>query len=302
MHMINKKIALVTGGTGYIGSNLVNRLIDNNWDVHVVVRTQSNTTSLGNFSTKITIHTHDGSTESMVEIVAAAKPDIVFHLASLFLSAHQPRDVTSLIQSNILFATQLLEAMNASGVKHLINTGTSWQNYNNQEFSPVNLYAASKQAFESIVQYYIETGGLRVITLKLFDTYGPNDTRPKLFSLLRQAAQSTEPLNMSPGEQLIDLVHISDVIAAFLIAAKRLIDHAEVFNESYAVTSGNPIPLRDLVCLYIQHTNSRVSVKWGARPYRNREVMTPWSKGNTIEGWMPKISLSDGLQDLVSRE
>src|SRR4051812_1833664 len=93
-----------------------------------------------------------GSTERIVARLKACKPDVVFHLASLFVSDHRVQDVQNLVESNLLFGTQLLEAMAQAGVKRIINTGTSWQCPH-----PFNLYAATKQAFESILGYYVST-------------------------------------------------------------------------------------------------------------------------------------------------
>jgi len=201
-----------------------------------------------------------------------------------------------LIRSNVLFGNQLLEAMKVSGVRFLINTGTSWQHYNNEDYNPVCLYAATKQAFEAILEYYVQACDIKAITLKLFDTYGPNDPRQKLFHLLNKAAMSGEPLDMSAGEQLIDLVHVDDVVDAYMIAAQRLLDGKVSVHEDYAVSSGCSLPLKELVALYSDATGWNVNVNWGARPYRFREVMRPWDKGRAIDGWRPKIALGKGLK------
>jgi nucleoside-diphosphate-sugar epimerase len=293
--MINNQVALVTGGTGFIGSNLIRRLISEGWCVHIIMRPNSDLKALATCSEQISLHVHDGSTEELLQIIATAKPDVIFHLASLFLSGHLPKDIVPLIQSNVLFSAQLIEAMNENGIKHLVNTGTSWQHYENKDYSPVNLYAATKQAFESILQYYVEAKSLKVITLKLFDTYGPNDPRAKLFTLLRKTAQTQVPLLMSAGEQLIDLVYIDDVMDAYLLASERLLQNKVNQHEAFAITSGRPIKLRDLVDTYSQIIGKPVPIEWGARSYRPREVMVPWCGGEKIANWEPKVSLSVGI-------
>ena len=103
---------------------------------------------------------------------------------------------------------------------------------------------------------------------------------------------------MSPGEQLIDLVHIDDVVQAFLIAAGCLDRQPAGTHETYAVSSGSPLPLRQLVELYRQITGTDVRVHWGGRPYRPREVMVPWNAGKLLPGWQPRISLEEGLRCL----
>ena len=290
-----QRVALVTGATGFVGSHLARRLVQEGWQVHIVSREKSHLPDDPEFR-QMTNHIYADTTESMIEIVAQTRPDVVFHLASLFLAQHEAKDVEPLIQSNVLLGNQLLEAMRVNEVSRLINTGTSWQHYNNEDYNPVCLYAATKQAFEAILEYYVQACGIKAITLKLFDTYGPNDPRPKLFHLLNIAAKSGEPLNMSAGEQLIDLVHIEDVIDAYLIAAQRLLDDKVTLHESYAISSGCPLALKNLVGLYLEVTKKSVVVNWGARPYRFREVMKTWNSGSKLAGWNPEISLERGMK------
>jgi nucleoside-diphosphate-sugar epimerase len=288
--------ALITGATGFVGSRLVHRLVREGCDVHVIVRPASKLDQLDDVKDDIQIHVHDGDTEKLQNIVSVANPDTVFHLASLFLAQHQPKDIVPLIQSNLQFGTQLVEALVQNGVYCLVNTGTSWQHYENREYSPVCLYAATKQAFEALLQFYLETTPLKTITLKLFDTYGPDDPRPKLFQLLKTVSDRQEPLAMSPGEQLIDLVYIDDVIEAYQVAAERLRAGLTRTHECYAVSSGQPISLKELVCVYEQVTGKKLPIQWGGRPYRPREVMVPWNKGRLLPGWSVKIGLEEGIR------
>ena len=97
------KRALITGATGYIGSNLARRLVTDGWDVSLIVRPGSSTQTIKKIAKYITLHEHDGTTEGMISLVRNARPDIVFHLASLFLAQHELSDIEPLIISNILF-------------------------------------------------------------------------------------------------------------------------------------------------------------------------------------------------------
>ncbi len=290
-----QRVAMVTGATGFVGSHLARRLVREGWQVHILSRAGSRLPDKPEF-TQITNHVHDGSTEGMVRCIAEAKPDVVFHLASLFLSQHVTKDVEPLIVSNVLFGNQLLEAMKVNEVRYLINTGTSWQHYNNEKYNPVCLYAATKQAFEALLQYYVESGSIKVTTLELFDTYGPDDPRPKLLHLLEKIAVSGEALAMSPGEQMLDIVYIDDVIEAFLLAAKRLQSADSAIEEKYAVSSGKPVTLKDVVASFEEVTGKKLSIQWGGRPYREREVMLPWSLGNKLPGWVAEVSFEEGLR------
>jgi nucleoside-diphosphate-sugar epimerase len=157
------------------------------------------------------------------------------------------------------------------------------------------LYAATKQAFQDILDFYTDAYGIRAITLKLFDTYGAGDPRRKLFFLLRNAYKTGAPLAMSAGDQLVDLVYIDDVIEAFKIAEARLWLETETQHEVYSISSGNPMPLRGIVELYNEILGHGLKINWGARPYRSREVMIPWDGNPGLPGWTPKVILADGL-------
>lgn len=288
--------ALVTGASGFVGAALTRRLLADGWEVHLLLREGSSAAALPPEGPQLRLHRHDGTTQQLIEIMRAAAPQAVFHLASLFLAAHKPEDVDRLINSNLLFSTQLVEAMAVCGVKQLVNTGTSWEHYEDAAYNPVCLYAATKQAFAVLLRYYVEVHGLRVVTLKLFDTYGAGDTRPKVLNLLKRVALEGTSLGMSPGEQLVDLVYIDDVLDAFMLAYAQLADGTQLnAMEEYGVSCGDPLPLRDVAALYAQVSGKPLNIEWGGRPYREREVMVPWHSYRSVPGWQPKVSLAQGL-------
>lgn len=285
--------ALVTGASGFIGAALTRRLLADGWEVHVLLRESSSDAGLP-ASPQLHVHRHDGGTLQLIDIMRAAAPEAVFHLASLFLAAHKPEDIERLINANLLFSTQLVEAMSVCGVRKLVNTGTSWEHYEDAAYNPVCLYAATKQAFNALLRYYVEVSGLRVVTLKLFDTYGAGDTRPKVLNLLKRVANEGTSLGMSPGEQLVDLVYIDDVLDAFMLAYQQM-DAQPNPMEDYGVSSGKPLPLKDIAALYAQVSGKPLNIEWGGRPYREREVMVPWQNYRTVPGWQPKVDLAQGL-------
>ncbi len=287
---------LVTGATGYIGSNLVQHLIELGVDVHIVIRPNSDLTLLHDRLNSITVHEHDGTSTGLIKVLKNAQPMTVYHLASLFLAQHENEDIEALVKSNLLFPTQLLEAIIATGVEYFVNTGTSWQHYNNDEYNPVNLYAATKKAFEDILEYYVQAQNLKACTLQLFDTYGQNDPRQKLITLLWRTAKTNQPLLMSPGEQLIDLVHVDDVVRAFTLAAESLKNQSHAHTK-YGVSSGNPIRLIDLIRIFEKSTNTSLPIIFGGRPYRPREVMDPWTNFQTVPNWIPTKEIKENIQN-----
>ena len=291
-----EKIVLITGGTGFIGSHLASRLLEDDCSVHLVVRSDPSPQQVAGLKNRAHIHTHDGSTQGLINIVTSVKPQSVFHLASLFIAEHASSDLESLVTSNILFGAQLLEAMKVANVRRLINTGTSWQHFHSDHERPSCFYAATKRMFQDLLDFYSDAYGLQAITLKLSDTYGAGDTRRKLFWLLRNTSTTGEVLAMSAGEQEIDLVYIDDVVEAFICAERRLASAELARHEIFAVSSGKATRLRDVVDLYIRISGRKLLINWGARPYRSREVMQVSTVIPGIPGWAPTVDLMDGLQ------
>ncbi|MEX0383157.1 NAD(P)-dependent oxidoreductase [Spiribacter sp. 1M153] len=289
--------ALITGASGFVGSHLARHLLGEDWQVHAIVRPESDRAALTR-ANGLRVHEYTGSMDSMLSILGIVKPDAVFHLASLFVSEHDPEDIDRLVKSNILFGTQLAEAMSQVGANLLVNTGTAWQHYEADSYNPVNLYAATKQAFEDLLDYYIEGRGLRAITLKLHDTYGPGDSRKKLINLLVSVAKSNITLDMSPGEQKLNLVYIDDVVSAFEVAAKRLLNNPEIKQESFSVEAAETCTIKQLVSEFEAVVGRPLPISWAGRPYRQREVMEPWA-GAGLPNWEPRVDLRFGLRRML---
>lgn len=295
---MRQSIALVTGATGYIGANLCAYLLQHNWTVHVLVRGTSDTTYLQSVAGEnVYLHQVEEDGRNIPAVVAQAKPEVVFHVASLFLAEHKYENISELIQSNVTFGTQLADAMVKQGCTKFINVGTAWQHYNDSIYDPVCLYAATKEAFEAILTYYKNAHSLQVITLKLFDTYGPKDPRRKLLALLSDVALTGKELVMSAGEQKIDLVYIDDVMHAFGCAIQQFDEEQE---GTYAIASGRSVSLRELVAIMEKVTRQKLNISWGGRPYRQREVMVPWTQGCALPGWKAQVPLEVGLKKLLN--
>lgn len=291
-----RKKVVITGATGFVGSNLTRYFLEQNKEVHLIVRPQSDVSNFDNNNENLHIFRYDQDIQALITFFKEVQPDCVFHLASNFIAEHHTSQIDALVQSNITFGLHLIEAMKEAGVKKLINTGTSWQHYNNEAYNPVCLYAATKQAFENLIEYYVQAEAFQVITLKLFDTYGETDTRPKLINLLHKFADEQTELNMSPGAQMINLVHIDDVCKAFDVAYRLLLKKDDRVHLKYAVSSNESYQLKEVIQIFESVTNKKIKVIWGGKPYRKREVMTLWEKGETLPNWQIKIDLNEGLK------
>jgi nucleoside-diphosphate-sugar epimerase len=269
--------ALLTGATGFVGQNLQRHLLAKGWQIESISRADS--------------------PSDMDRKMAEFKPDLVIHLATLFIAEHKAEEIPGLIQSNVTFGTQVVDSMVRHGVKHFLNTGTLWQYFGGDREVPSSLYAATKTAFESILKFYVSAHQLKAMTLMLSDTYGPKDPRAKLLPKLLSMAGTDQRLQMSPGEQKVDWTFITDIVEAFEVASIRLISGHETQNfAKYTVTSGELLSLKDSVAVCEKVLGKKIQIEFGARPYRQREIMEPSRLDPQLPGWAPKFNLERGIE------
>lgn len=277
---------LVTGRTGFVGTHLCEHLCKE----HNLFYLKRPHTNLEFGAQGNVFYFTDNNVSELNKYLVDNHIEGIVHLVSLYIQRHKSTDIPDLIASNIYLGTALLDAASTTSVRWFLNTGTIWQNYNSSdgqdEYCPVNLYAATKQAFIDLAKFYTETTNIKFCTLKLCDTYGPNDTRKKILSLFEDYAKSGEVLRMSPGYQKIDLLHIDDVVSGFVHLINLLNERVELKHE-YVLSSCNQMTLRELADAYESKYNVKLNIEWGALPYREREVMNPYV-GNVLPGWKPQ--------------
>lgn len=284
---------LVTGGTGYIGREFIKKY-QNDFDIISLVRATSDIEYLKSLNCKIK---QFDNFRNINNVFQENKIIGVVHFASNVLVEHEESDLCNLIDSNINYGTYLLELSKQNGVKWFLNTGTFWQNYQNKDYNPVNFYAATKEAFEKIAMYYTQTSDIIFTTIKLNDTFGPNDTRPKIFNLWDKYSRLDETLDMSEGEQIIDISYIDDVLSAFKVMINNLqSENSKLYNNrSYVVSSKQRMTLKQLSILFKKVTNRNLNINWGARAYRNREVMIPLESSQLVPGWEQMYTLEEAI-------
>jgi nucleoside-diphosphate-sugar epimerase len=285
---------LVTGATGYIGGRLAARLVADGYDVHLLVRPQSDTTQLRNLAA----HIHpcpDTCRDSISTIVRTVRPSIIFHLAA----ARSTDPVEAMIDANLRLGVMLTEGLLAAGGGRLVNTGTWWQFNAYGGYEPNGPYAVTKQAFQDLLRFYGERKELRATTLVLYDVYGENDPRKRLMWHLLRASHG-ETVALTSGLQQMRLCHVDDVVEAYLVAANGL----AMGEFPPCVFVGEPAvhSVREIAEVFMTILGRPLDLRWAAIPSRPRTPQRPCPVDPALPGWQSRVSVESGVRRLLTRE
>jgi nucleoside-diphosphate-sugar epimerase len=289
---------LITGATGFLGTHLTRRLAGSGSEVFAVRRSEQQDRDINLHGDGVMPVYTDGTFESAERTIRELHPDTVFHLASWAGDATTAADSRRVIEANFVVGVQWLEALRHSGHECVfVNAGSFWQFRPGDPPIPNSLYAAAKQAFQAMLPWYMANSAIRSTTLVLYDLYGPFDWRGKLWQRLLEATPG-EVIALSEGNQLIELVYVSDAVRA-LIHAAQLLHLSTALESHYAVDSGNRQPLRKLVQEFLQCAGKHLRVDWGRLPQTPLTILTPWT-GPRLPGWAPETSLQAGVSETLA--
>lgn len=295
-----KKKIIITGASGFLGLNLTKKLLSLDYEIHSLNRrdvdslTNLEKNGLKNYLINVNKY------EDLIKKIKDIDPDLIIHLASYVRTDHEVEDISSMIDSNIKLGIYLLEAIKYSDSKKFINTGTFWQNLIDHEPNPVNLYASTKQSFEDTLKFYVNSYSINALTLRLFDNYGPNDNRNKLFKQLINAHINNSEINTTMGEQEINLVYIDDVVNAYIVAIENIFSKTFKGHQIYKICAKENIILKDLINLFYELSGRKFIVNHGKKPYRKREIFNiPDIRIEILPNWEQKISLNEGISKLL---
>ncbi len=299
---------LVTGGAGFIGSNLAEKLVQDGHEVSVIDNLASGKEE--NLSTvKKDIIFHKESINNDIKKVLDGV-DVVFHLAALprvQFSIHNPIESHN---ANINGSLNLLKQCADSGIKRFIFSSSS-SVYGNQKTlplkedmkpHPMSPYALQKLTIEHYSRLFYEVYGLKTISLRYFNVYGPKQDKesnysnliPKFIELIQKNEQ---PKIYGDGKQTRDFTYIEDVVSANLAAMKS--NNKIIFGEAFNIGTSSSISVNDITENIIQLLNSKIKPVHVAPIIEPNHTLADVSKAKKLLDWQPRISINEGLKKTV---
>jgi UDP-glucose 4-epimerase len=300
--------ALVTGGAGFIGSHIVEELLQRGASVRVLDNFSSGKrTNLASFQGDLEIL--EGDLRDAEAIKSATHGmELVFHLAA-FISVPQsmlePEDCFAI---NVAGTAKLLEAARQAGVRKVV-LSSSTAVYGNPDkyptdeqtpLKPLSPYALSKQVNELYARLYTQTFNLPVTALRYFNVYGPrqnpNSAYAAAISIFAQRLVNGEPITIyGDGKQSRDFIFVKDVVRANLLAAE-----SEAAGEAFNICTGHETTLLDLLKELSELSPRQPAVRFEAPRLGDiyRSQGNP-EKAATALGFRAGITLADGLAQTV---
>jgi len=291
---------LVTGGAGFIGSNIVDRLIGEGHEVIVVDNEHSDAHESFYWNDKAKNYKYDIRNYDLIEPLFKGV-DFVFHLAAE--SRIQPAilNPTEAVEINVVGTCNVLQAARYNKVQRVIYSSTSAA-YGLKNSIPLeesmpkdclNPYSVSKTAGEELCKMYTDLFGLKTITFRYFNVYGERQPlkgqyAPVIGLFLRQKNMDEPITIVGDGLQTRDFTHVSDVVNANIAATKC----TEGFGGIYNIGTGLQTSVLDLAKMIGEEY-----LHIDERPGECRFTQANISKANDILKWTPKVKLKDWLDE-----
>ncbi len=297
---LNGKRVLVTGGTGFIGSHLVRRLVHEDAQVILLVRPTSEHQRISDILSEVELHTVDIRTFGAVSaVMEKLRPQVVYHLAAVGIT--DPFLSPSLaLRVNLDGTINVVRAAASAGATRIVHTGTSYEYgdlASEGSLDPISPYAASKAAAWAFCRMYHRTMGWPVTCLRLFQVYGPGQLGTLIPSAI-EAGMRGQNFPTTAGEQVRDWIYVDDVVEAYLHVAEA----EGVEGQTFDVGTGKGASVREVVeRLFAYFDNAHLQL--GALPYRPGEVWSLVAKTESAEkhfDWQAKTPLEDGLWKTLS--
>ncbi len=298
---------LITGATGFIGSNLARTLSKSEDKISIFLKSQSNLWRLKDIISHFDVHVVDLSNPDMIkQKIMKIKPDIVYHCAAYGVYPFQ-KDLNTIIQTNVIGSANLMQVLTKyNDLKKFINIGSVFEYgpklkpaKETDVVKPITIYGIAKVTQTHLAQYFALANNLPTVTLRIFTTYGAYEESGRLISDIMFALIRKTPLNLACPAARRDFIYIDDVINALIKAAKTRGIEGEIFN----IGGGRKFDVQEIVDLAqeVSQTNLNISLDYKKqlefdKITGSKTVFANIEKARKVLRWKPRYSIKEGLK------
>lgn len=296
---------LLTGATGFLGSKLLRRLIDEKCEVVCVKRSTSNCDRVQEiFSCCEWI---DVDEENIEVAFQKHQIDTVIHCATNY--GRKPEEYLEVYKSNLDFPLTLLKCALRHGSRYFINTDTFFVKeidslWKNNAPLYMDAYVKSKFIFVNIVKDHIDEMDISFVNLQMEHIYGPDDGAKKFVDyIIRNLLQNVPAIELTEGRQLRDWTYIEDVISAYMVILEERATFQTGKFYHFEVGTGKGVSVREFVERVKELTNSTTRLEFGKREMNANELEMSWADNRELckLGWKPRYDITSGIQQMLKR-
>ncbi|WP_428324015.1 NAD-dependent epimerase/dehydratase family protein [Nitrosopumilus sp.] len=293
---------LITGGTGFVGSNLVRRLAKSNNEIHLLTKKSSNFWRIKDIKKEMNIHKVDlCEKEKLKKIINKIKPEIIFHIAAYGVQ-HSENNMSKILESNIIGTFNLFSVLSNQNIKRIINVGSVFEygESNKKNLSeidclrPSSFYEITKNTQTNMANYFFKFRSLPITTLRLFTPYGRFEKKGRLITDIMLSIINKKELKITSPKVARDFIFIDDVIDVMIKASKISNINGETFNIGF----GKPHSVENIIKISEKISNQKIQTTIVNRVDKKskRNGYANINKAKKILNWKPKYSIEKGLK------
>ena len=283
-----KQKILITGSTGFVGSNILNLLLKKNVYIYDVLRNKNKKNKkIRDFKkNKNYLPIFYKKFNDLERKLKKIKIDIVINCATYYTGKNDIKNIENLVQTNIIFCSVILESLK-NKIKKFINFGSMMEYSHSNQFSPKNFYAITKYTFQKIEEFYkLNYKNIKFYDLKLYETYGDNDVRKKIIPTIIKSYSKNKSVKIVSKNLIMNFVHIESLVKVIYMIIFNKIKEGE-----YCLKNNKFIKIQKLINTLNKKLKKKIKVKY----LSSKNISNSTKQLKKFPYWNDKKNLEDFL-------
>ncbi|WP_026714542.1 NAD-dependent epimerase/dehydratase family protein [Flavobacterium daejeonense] len=289
---------LITGATGFLGSKILKKLVEDDYNVVALVRKTSNLNRIESVKGDFDLFYFNEKSNNLNELFQNHKIETIIHTATEYGRNAKTSEV---LKTNVIFPIQLIEFGLERDLKLFMNSDTFFGKPEHSNSSYLNQYTNSKKYFLDYL--FCKREGFKAVNLRLEHIFGEFDSDNKFVTdVLHKMLKSEKEVLLTDGLQKRDFVYVEDVVNAYL----KVLNNIEFIAEcsEFEVGRGESVSVRQFVELIAEETKSKSKLVFGAISNRKEEIHNSIANIESLSkiGWKPNYDLKTAIRKMIELE